>query len=168
MAAFTHTLDQGLPQDPDTSAPSCEVVVDPQELESTHCDMLLQVVGTDKGLTGLLAEAAQKCRGPQGGVPYEAVLAALSAGWGGLQEQHSRMQEVRAQVSGKPSTSAAGFDQPQCSTVKLAAVPIYNCAAIHLFHFKKPSQCPVCRCGRRNQVAHDNHNRSHTGRHFQH
>ena len=57
-------------------------------------DLLLQLVGTEEGITGLHVESLQK-----GGVPFEVVTAALSSGWQGLQEQHSKLAHIKAQVS---------------------------------------------------------------------
>ncbi len=71
-----------------------EIVVDPQEAESSVSDLLLQLVGTEEGITGLHVESLQK-----GGVPFEVVTAALSSGWQGLQEQHSKLADIKAQVS---------------------------------------------------------------------
>ena len=101
VAAFTasghpHALDwhqsDGTPSEQDASL--YEIVVDPQEAESSVSDLLLQLVGTEEGITGLHVESLQK-----GGVPFEVVAAALSSGWQGLQEQHSKLADITAQVS---------------------------------------------------------------------
>ena len=105
MAAFTasghpHAVDwnpsNGTPPSTDSEQDSSlyEIVVDPQEAESSVSDLLLQLVGTDEGITGLHVESLQK-----GGVPFQVVTAALSSGWQGLQEQHSKLADIKAQVS---------------------------------------------------------------------
>ena len=71
-----------------------EVMLDPHELESNFCDMLLQVVGSQQGITGVHVDSVQR-----GGVPVEVVTAALASGWQGLQELHSRMKPYLDQVS---------------------------------------------------------------------
>ena len=73
---------------------SYEILVDPQEIESSFSDMSLQIMGTEQGVTGLNVEALQR-----GGVPFEVVASALASGWQGLQDQHSKMAGVRAKVS---------------------------------------------------------------------
>ena len=105
MAAFTakghpHALDRnqsnGTPPSTNSEqdASLYEIVVDPQEAESSVSDLLLQLVGTEEGITGLHVESLQK-----GGVPFQVVTAALSSGWQGLQEQHSKLADIKAQVS---------------------------------------------------------------------
>ena len=76
------------------SSSQFEVMVDPHELESNFCDMLLQVVGSQQGITGVHVGSVQR-----GGVPLGAMTAALASGWQGLQQQHSRMKPHIDQVS---------------------------------------------------------------------
>ena len=109
VAAFTarghpHALDW--PQSKRTSsqtdsnlaASSHEIIVDPQEAESSVSDLLLQVVGTEEGITGLHVDSRQN-----GGVPFEVVAAALSSAWHALQEQHAKLAPTRAKVSCPPA-----------------------------------------------------------------
>ena len=79
-----------------------EVMLDPNELESNFCDMLMQVVGSRHGITGVHVDSVQR-----GGVPVGVVTAALATGWQGLQEQHSKMKPYLDQVS---------LDERLCST----------------------------------------------------
>lgn len=71
-----------------------EVLMDPNELESTFSDMLLQVAGTQQGVTGVHVESVQR-----GGVPFGVLANALKIGWHGLKEQHSNMMPCIDQVS---------------------------------------------------------------------
>ena len=71
-----------------------EVIVDPQALESSASDLILQLWGSDQGIAGMHVEALQT-----GGVPFEVAASALKHGWRNLQERHSSMAEVRATVS---------------------------------------------------------------------
>lgn len=80
--------------DSEPNSNSYEIVVDPQEVESSFSDMLLQVVGTKQGITGLHVDTVQK-----GGVPFEVVASALAAAWQSLQQQHRKMTEIRNKVS---------------------------------------------------------------------
>lgn len=71
-----------------------EVMLDPHELESNFCDMLLQVVGSEQGITGVHVDSVQR-----GGVPVGVMTAALASGWQGLQEHRNRMKPCLDQVS---------------------------------------------------------------------
>ena len=70
-----------------------EVLMDPNELESNFSDMLLQVVGTQQGVTGVHVESVQR-----GGVPFGVLTSALTTGWHGVQEQHRNMLPCIDQV----------------------------------------------------------------------
>ncbi|KAL0036610.1 hypothetical protein WJX79_002514 [Trebouxia sp. C0005] len=91
-----------------------EIVVDPQEAESSVSDLLLQLVGTDEGITGLHMEALQK-----GGVPFEVVTAALASGWQGLQAQHSQLADVKAQLARDVTNKMGSVVVPQDKIGKL-------------------------------------------------
>ena len=56
-------------------------------------DLLLQVMATQQGITGLHAAALQR-----GGVALEVVSCALSYGWQNLQQQQRQLADVRAVV----------------------------------------------------------------------
>ena len=88
-------IDNTHPRAPSEASDSqFEVMLDPRELESNFCDMLLQVVGSEQGITGVHVDSVQR-----GGVPVGVVTAALASGWQGLQEQHCRMKPYLDQVS---------------------------------------------------------------------
>ncbi|DBB10117.1 hypothetical protein WJX82_000225 [Trebouxia sp. C0006] len=125
VAAFTasghpHAVDwnpsNGTPPSTDSEQDSSlyEIVVDPQEAESSVSDLLLQLVGTDEGITGLHVESLQK-----GGVPFQVVTAALSSGWQGLQEQHSKLADIKAQVARNLTNKMGSVVVPQDKIGKL-------------------------------------------------
>ena len=96
VAAFTeagHPGNRSLPQtDTNPAHSQHEVIVDPEALEGSASDLLMQVLGSDEGITGMHAEALQK-----GGVPFEVVTNALRHGWRNLQEQH-RQRDVEPEA----------------------------------------------------------------------
>ena len=76
-----------------SSSRQYEVMLDPHELESILCDLLLQVVGSGQGITGVHVDSVQR-----GGVPVGVLTAALASAWQGLQEQHSSIKPCLDQV----------------------------------------------------------------------
>ena len=75
------------------SSSQFEVMLDPHDLESNFSDMLLQVVGSEQGITGVHVDSVQR-----GGVPLGVLTSALASGWQGVKEQHSKMKPCVDQV----------------------------------------------------------------------
>ena len=94
VAIFIDTTHPPAPSEASNSNSQFEVMLDPRELESNFCDMLLQVVGSEQGITGVHVDSVQR-----GGVPAGVVAAALASGWQGLQHQHRQMKPYLDQVS---------------------------------------------------------------------
>ena len=122
VAALTANASQAALPAQSSDSSQFELLLDPNEMESDFSDMLLQVVGTQLGITGLHVDSVQR-----GGIRLEVLSSAVALGWHGLQVQHHHMQPCIDQVRPSHDHSPSGSKGLLSSSIYLYNMSEFGC-----------------------------------------